>query len=217
MKPMWRARHAASARSDRLLISVSPIRIAPRVGRSMPASRFSSVDLPEPDGPISPSKSPSGTLIDTRSRTGISIVSRLYDLVTSRSSIKAISRLQTFHPHHPAIGQPGRRIEGDHLARHRAALHLDLIDPLGAKRHDKARRRSAADHPDDRLAVLLRHRPFRHQHDWRGGSSGHRLAGHRIGRRPWLLIGHARGHLRLHMDVGVENTDTHFDDRLRAI
>ena len=45
----------------------------------MPASRLSSVDLPEPDGPIRPRKSPSGTLIDTRSSTGISIASRLYD------------------------------------------------------------------------------------------------------------------------------------------
>ena len=54
MKPMWRARHAASARSDRLLISVSPMRIEPRDGRSMPASRFSSVDLPEPGRPHQP-------------------------------------------------------------------------------------------------------------------------------------------------------------------
>ena len=46
--------------------------------------------MPEPDGPISPRYSPSATVMVTRSSTGISTVSRLYALVTSRSSISAI-------------------------------------------------------------------------------------------------------------------------------
>src|SRR5690349_19823542 len=111
MKPMWRARNAASARSDRLLTSVPPIWIEPRVGRSIPASRLSSVDLPEPDGPIGPRKSPSSTLIETRSSTEISLASRLYVFVTSRSSMSAI--LGPLHAHQPAVGQRGRRVD-DH-------------------------------------------------------------------------------------------------------
>src|SRR2546428_6321127 len=91
MKPTFRARHPARARSDRLLVSVSPMRIDPRVGRSMPASRFSSVDLPDPDGPIRPRYSPAGTLIVTRSREGISIESRIYVFGTARHSIQGMS------------------------------------------------------------------------------------------------------------------------------
>src|SRR6187397_2140978 len=132
MNPMWRARHAASARSERLLISVSPMRTVPRDGRSMPASRFSSVDLPDPEGPISPRKSPASTVIETRSRTGISIASRLYDLVTSRSSISAIDSLGSFHANEHAIGEPGRRVHDERLPRHDAAADFDLVDALGA-------------------------------------------------------------------------------------
>src|SRR3954468_6320724 len=129
MKPMCRARQAASARSDRLLISVSPILIDPRVGRSIPASRFSSVDLPEPDGPINPMKSPASTAIDTRSRTGISMASRLYDLVTSRSSISGMDLL-SFQTDDAAVGQRRRRVEDERLTRDHAAADLDLVQPL---------------------------------------------------------------------------------------
>src|SRR5215207_7484548 len=124
MKPMCLARQVASVRSDRLLISVSPIRIVPRVGRSMPASRLSSVDLPDPEGPIRPMKSPSPTVIDTRSSTGISIASRLYDLVTSRSSISDINGLGPFQADGAAVGEGRRRVDDDHLARHDTALHF---------------------------------------------------------------------------------------------
>src|SRR5262245_52639152 len=137
MKPMWRARQAASARSDRPLTSVPPIRMTPRVGRSMPASRLSSVDLPEPDGPMRPRKSPSSTVIDTFSSTGISIASRLYDLVTSRSSISGM-RLRPLYSYDPALGQRRRRIHDHRFARHYPGAHLDLIDPVGAERHRAA-------------------------------------------------------------------------------
>src|SRR5262245_32230988 len=124
MNPTWRARHAASARSDRRVVSVSPMRIDPRDGRSMPASRFSSVDLPEPEGPINPRYSPSGTWIDTPSSTAISFESRLYDFETSCNSIRAMSL--SLDTDQRAIGEPGRRIENQRFAGHDAALHLDL-------------------------------------------------------------------------------------------
>src|SRR5437660_12357130 len=59
----------------------------------MPASRLRSVDLPDPDGPISPMKSPAGTVIVTPLSTGISSASRRYDFETSRSSMSAMSFL----------------------------------------------------------------------------------------------------------------------------
>jgi hypothetical protein len=53
---------------------VPATRIEPLVGWSIPARRLSSVDLPEPDGPISARKSPSSTDIDTPSRTDFQFV-----------------------------------------------------------------------------------------------------------------------------------------------
>src|SRR5262245_42656806 len=220
MNPMWRARHAASARSDRLVVSVSPTRIDPRDGRSMPASRFSSVDLPEPDGPINPRNSPSGTWMVTRSSTGISFESRLYDFETSRSSISAMSL--SLETNQRAIDEPGRWIENQRLARHDAAFDLDLIEPLLTERHRPARRDVAVHYPDDRLIVLLRHGPLRNEHDRRLRRARFVprfiLAPARlVGGFVRLLEGHARGHLRLHVRVGVEDADADFDDRFRAI
>src|SRR5262245_3943458 len=230
MNPMWRARHAASARSDRLVVSVSPTRIDPLDGRSMPASRFSSVDLPEPDGPIKPRYSPSGTWMVTRSRTAISFESRLYDFDTSRNSISAMSL--SLDADQRAVDEPGRRIENQRLAGQDAALDLDLIDALGSDGDAAARRGCAAHHPDDRLAVLFRHRPLRHEHDRRRRRRGRlrRVAAARAGlvrvrisgprapaARSRLLERDARGHFRLHMRVGIEDADADLDDRLRAI
>jgi hypothetical protein len=58
-------------------ISLPSTMTCPRVGRSMPAIRFSSVVLPEPEGPINARKSPRGTLTDTPFNTGTSNESRL--------------------------------------------------------------------------------------------------------------------------------------------
>src|SRR4029077_9447201 len=167
MKPMCRARHPASARSDRLLISVPPIVIEPRDGRSMPASRFNSVDLPEPDGPISPMKSPASTVIDTRSSTEISIASRLYDLVTSRSSMSGMLLLP-FQSNGTAVGEPGRRIQDQCLARRDTALDLDLIEPVAAEDDGPLARGGAADNPHRRGAVLVGDGALRNQDDRRG-------------------------------------------------
>src|SRR3712207_7541865 len=58
---MCRARHGASCPGVIAPTSDPATRTLPCVGLSRPAMRLSSVDLPEPDGPISARKSPSPT------------------------------------------------------------------------------------------------------------------------------------------------------------
>src|SRR5512139_394977 len=82
MNPTWLDRHFASSVSLRLVISVSPTVMLPASGLSMPAIMLSSVVFPDPDGPISARNSASGTRIVILERTGISILSRWYDLLT---------------------------------------------------------------------------------------------------------------------------------------
>jgi len=50
--PTWRRRNRAAPASDSMSTRSSPTRTAPLVGRSIPAMRLSSVDLPLPDGPM---------------------------------------------------------------------------------------------------------------------------------------------------------------------
>ncbi len=77
MNPTLRLRHLASAPSDSWPTSVPATITLPDVGRSMPAIRFSSVVLPEPDGPMSATNSPSGTSRLNPSSTTMSWLSRL--------------------------------------------------------------------------------------------------------------------------------------------
>ena len=58
-KPMWRRRSLVRAVSPIAVISWSPIQALPEVGRSRPARMCMRVDLPEPDGPITATSSPS--------------------------------------------------------------------------------------------------------------------------------------------------------------
>ena len=51
-KPMWSRRSSVSSVSSSLVMSMPSSSTVPSVGRSRPASRWTSVDLPEPDGPI---------------------------------------------------------------------------------------------------------------------------------------------------------------------
>src|SRR5690349_12303403 len=74
---------------------------SPSVARSMPASRFSNVDLPEPLGPINARKSPAYNSKSTWSKATISKPSRVKRFVTLRtrtigSDIVFILRLLNF-------------------------------------------------------------------------------------------------------------------------
>ena len=66
--PMCLRRSRVSARSAIDEISSPPIRTDPEVGRSSPASRCMSVDLPEPDGPMTAVNWPAGTSSETPRR-----------------------------------------------------------------------------------------------------------------------------------------------------
>ena len=63
----------ASPDCESVAMSRPATKIRPRVGWSMPAIRFRSVVLPDPDGPISATYSPSGMSRLIPMRTGISI------------------------------------------------------------------------------------------------------------------------------------------------
>jgi hypothetical protein len=60
--PTWLRRNRATAVSLSLSTRSPPTRISPVVGRSMPAMRFSRVDLPLPDGPMIATASPGATV-----------------------------------------------------------------------------------------------------------------------------------------------------------
>ena len=59
--PTWRPRKRARASSSRALNAVPLTTTSPLSGRSSPAITISSVDFPEPDGPIRPIASPDAT------------------------------------------------------------------------------------------------------------------------------------------------------------
>ena len=60
MKPMWRRRSSVSSWSPIAVISWPSIETLPVVGRSSPARMCISVDLPEPEGPITAVNWPGG-------------------------------------------------------------------------------------------------------------------------------------------------------------
>ncbi len=66
-KPMCAARNSASSSSERSLSLRPPTLTWPSEGRSRPARMFRSVDLPEPEGPISATKRPAGISSETSS------------------------------------------------------------------------------------------------------------------------------------------------------
>jgi hypothetical protein len=67
-KPSRSRRSWVSWRSLSLLRSTSPRTIRPAVSESSPAMQCRSVDLPDPDGPITAVKRPAGKVTDTSSR-----------------------------------------------------------------------------------------------------------------------------------------------------
>src|SRR5688572_1338658 len=64
MNPIRSRRRIVSSLSDRVDRSDSPRKILPEVSSSRPARQCSSVDLPEPDGPMMAVKRPAGRSTD---------------------------------------------------------------------------------------------------------------------------------------------------------
>src|SRR2546430_2321102 len=68
ISPTWRARQRASSSSERSFSRWPATMTSPSLGRSIPETRFRSVDFPEPDGPMKPTKWPAGIASETCSR-----------------------------------------------------------------------------------------------------------------------------------------------------
>src|SRR4051812_29167293 len=107
----------ARSRGERRLTTSPSRRICPAVGRSKPATRLSSVDLPQPLGPTSVTKAPSATVRSMSRSTG---AERPYDLVTwAKRSVVTPS------PLHRARGEPAEdpALEEERRGDHRERGH----------------------------------------------------------------------------------------------
>ena len=136
-------------------------RSRPRVGRSRPPSRFSSVDLPDPDGPISARKSPRGMSRFRPCSTSIRSPPRRKSLCTLRTVTRTPSAgASTAHARLPWLTGPrpcGRR-PGPAALRRRPARPprgrstistwspSGVADPHGAALHADPRRRRTRRH-----------------------------------------------------------------------
>src|SRR5262245_29836700 len=106
---------------------------SPDVGWSTPPIRFKRVVLPEPDGPISATKEPSGIDSDRPSSTRSCSVCRRYTFTTLRTSTAAIVRSLRYRGsvgrelHLAAVLQTCRRREHEALAAQEPLPHLDAI------------------------------------------------------------------------------------------
>ncbi len=68
MKPMWSRRRSVSSASSMPVMSTPATVTCPEVGWSRPARMCMSVDLPEPDGPMTAVRRPSAMSTDTPRR-----------------------------------------------------------------------------------------------------------------------------------------------------
>src|SRR5664279_4651630 len=146
MKPTFALRHFASAASLIEETCWSPTRIVPDVGRSMPAMRLRSVVLPEPEGPMSATKSPSSTDSDNLSRTVRTCVSRVYCFTSESMRMRVVPGVPVAPDESELmilllprislsscgflLGTPGmsggRGVRDDLLAARKAGRHLHL-------------------------------------------------------------------------------------------
>src|SRR5436309_12899506 len=88
MNPMWSARQRASSVSRIDEMTRPSMLIRPCVGVSIPAIRFRSVVLPDPDGPIRAMNSPVSMVRSMSSSTGMLRESRRYALETCSIAIR---------------------------------------------------------------------------------------------------------------------------------
>ena len=94
--PTWVRRYRAVLASPSPSIRCPATVIVPADGLSSPATRFSSVDLPLPDGPITATASPAATCTLTRSTAGAP--PGAYRFVTSLSWISASTAVPPVGP-----------------------------------------------------------------------------------------------------------------------
>src|SRR5919198_1042437 len=100
--------------------------IVPAVGVSSPPMRLSSVVLPDPDGPMSATKSPRGMSRSIPCRTSMVSPPRRYVFVTPRISTRTFIGLLIGEPDRGAVLERGRRPDDHALARAHAIDDLAL-------------------------------------------------------------------------------------------
>src|SRR6266508_513491 len=125
---MDRDRQRASAEPLNWAMFVPSTFSSPDVGWSTPPIRFSSVVFPEPEGPMSATKAPSGTDTVRPSRTRTSSASRRYTLTTLRTSTDAMALLRCRRSM-PGELHPGSVLQTRGGREHQAfAAHQPLAD-----------------------------------------------------------------------------------------
>ena len=102
--PMCLRRIRARSSSVRPVMTSPSIVIVPSSGTSRPATRFSSVDLPQPDGPITATNSPAAMSRSTprRARTGASSAS---NVLRTPTTVHTFSIPQSFRSSSPSAGR----------------------------------------------------------------------------------------------------------------
>src|SRR5690348_17059729 len=173
MKPTCRARHSVSLPADKCVISSPATLMVPRVGTSSPPSRFSSVVLPEPLGPMKATNSPFSTSRLSPCRTSISSLPRRYFLSSPRTwmrllpsprpSTRTMPSPLSLHLHGRAIAQSFESPYHDLLAAGEAREDLLVVAPRAA--HSD---RTSFDMPvliqvNDLAATFVTHRGLRNE------------------------------------------------------
>src|SRR5687767_711632 len=180
------ARQAASWPGVIELTSEPATRIVPLVGLSSPASRFSRVDLPEPEGPIRAVKEPSLMSRERSVKISIRSESRWNTLWTSRISTRAIGFSVDCHPERSEGGHAGLfpDLHPHACLRLLHAPDQQLLSPGQSRAHlaesgahrprlHRTRLQPAVPYqPYDALAVHLAHSRRRDPEPWRAGARG---------------------------------------------
>src|SRR5688572_4747412 len=143
----------------------------PSVGRSSPPMRLSSVVLPEPEGPMSATKSPRGSSRSSFSSTGTTSLPRRYCLATPRSrattgslfatacstadmwSPSGLLTIALFELDLAAILESFDERRHQLFSRADTREHLDLAVVLRTDGHRAALHAAFTDHPDERIAA----------------------------------------------------------------
>ena len=161
--PMCRARHADSLPPDSLSMRSPATVIDPSLGVSSPPIRFSSVVLPEPDGPISDEVVPFRDIEVDALEDVDALAAALKHLVEIANRDESIRHRYCTFTLSPSLSV-ARAVHDDPFARTHAGQHFHLIAVLEADA-DRAPLDAIVFHDEhDRLAVRRADRRLRHQH-----------------------------------------------------
>src|SRR6476620_1397273 len=142
--------------SETLARSSPSMMMLPLVGLSKPPSKCNSVDLPQPDGPIIATNSPSPTSKDKPLRAGTSSFPILYDFF--RSTVRRIGFMVLLLKACPARLFGLRRLGSDCLAK--LFIEIDLFKVPRVLQYKGGVRKSVPDRNSRRCLIGQLHRVF---------------------------------------------------------